>query len=214
MANINDNYTFSADTGVISRLDDNPNESDLDAAGLKRAFDQDATNVVTQINNSLIPAINERCDEIESTSESSIGALSTSLGNISNLTTPVTTDAVSAINSVNSSLNSKTDDSGWQTITPTNGTAATDINYIPKYRKIGKLVTMRGYITVKNSNSMFTLPEAYRPSARLTFAGTNDNKNVNEIRVTEGGDVRLLDTTGSLSSGVACFLDNITYFID
>lgn len=210
MANINDNnYTFSADTGVISRLDDNPNESDLDAAGLKAAFDAGATHVVTQINDDLIPAINARCDEIAT----SVGTTSSALGNISNLTTPVTTDAVSAINSVNTSLNSKTNDSGWITIVPTNGTAGTGY-YVPQYRKIGKLVTMRGYITVKNNNAMFTLPEAYRPSARLTFSGTNDNRNVNEIRVTEGGDVRLLDTTGSLSSGVPCFLDNITYFID
>ena len=105
------------------------------------------------------------------------------------------------------------EDTGWITITPTNGTAATGY-YVPQYRKIGKHVTMRGYITVRNNTAMFNLPEEYRPSARLTFAGTNDNRNVNEIRVTEAGDVRLLGTTGTLSSGVPCFLDNVSYFID
>ena len=104
-------------------------------------------------------------------------------------------------------------DTGWITITPTNGTAGTGY-YVPQYRRVGKLVTMRGYITVKNNTAMFTLPDGYRPSARLTFAGTNDNRNVNEIRVVETGDVRLLGTTGTLSSGVACFLDNVSYFID
>ena len=104
-------------------------------------------------------------------------------------------------------------DTGWITITPTNGTAGTGY-YVPQYRKIGKLVTMRGYITVKNNTAMFTLPEAYRPSARLTFAGTNDDKNVNEIRIVDTGDVRLLGTTGTFSRGVDCFLDNISYFVD
>ena len=104
-------------------------------------------------------------------------------------------------------------DTGWQTITPTNGTAGTGY-YVPQYRRVGKLVTMRGYITTRNTTAMFNLPDGYRPSARLTFAGTNDNRNVNEIRITEAGDVRLLGTTGTLSSGVPCFLDNISYFID
>lgn len=104
-------------------------------------------------------------------------------------------------------------DTGWQTITPTNGTAGTGY-YVPQYRRVGKLVTMRGYITVKNNTAMFNLPEAYRPSARLTFAGTNDSLVVNEIRITEAGNVQLLRSTGTLSSGVSCFLDNISYFID
>lgn len=104
-------------------------------------------------------------------------------------------------------------DTGWQTITPTNGTAGTGY-YVPQYRRIGKLVTMRGYITVKNNTAMFNLPEAYRPSARLTFAGTNDNLVVNEIRITEAGNVQLLRSSGTLSSGVPCFLDNVSYFID
>lgn len=97
MANINDNYTFSADTGVISRLDDNPNESDLDAAGLKAAFDAGATNVVNQINDSLIPAINARCEEVASITP-------TTVGDLSNLETSNKTNIVAAINEVNTGL--------------------------------------------------------------------------------------------------------------
>lgn len=159
MANINDNYTFSADTGVISRLDDNPNESDLDAAGLKAAFDAGATNVVNQINNDLIPAINARCDEIATTA----GTTATGLGNVNNLTTPVTTDAVSAINSVNTSLNTKTEDSGWEPITPSRGTWSK-----LRIRKVGKKVYFEGYATAISFNGesaqkkICTIPEGYR----------------------------------------------------
>jgi hypothetical protein len=190
-------------TNVIQSLSDNPNESGLDAENLKIAFDAGATHIKNYIHDDLIDDINSEIATLSTNTNTTIGQLD-------NLTTTNKSNIVSASNEINAKL----EDTGWKTITPTNGTAATDINYIPKYRKIGKLVTMRGYITVKNNNAMFTLPEAYRPSARLTFSGTNDNRNVNEIRVTEGGDVRLLDTTGSLSSGVSCFLDNITYFID
>ena len=63
MANITADFT--AITNVIQQLDDNPNENDLTAAELKAKFDEGAGNVVSAINNSLIPAINTRCNAIE-----------------------------------------------------------------------------------------------------------------------------------------------------
>ena len=106
-----------------------------------------------------------------------------------------------------------TSDSGWITITPTNATAGTG-NYVPKYRKVGNTVKMTGYITVKNNNAMFNLPEGFRPNSRWTVCGTNDAKNINEIRITETGNVQLQSTNGSLSNGVPVFLDNVSFFVD
>lgn len=104
-------------------------------------------------------------------------------------------------------------DSGWITIVPDVGTAGTG-SYVPKYRKIGKIVKLTGYIITNSTSAMFNLPEGYRPSSRLTYAGTNDNRNINEIRVTETGDVRLLGTNGKLSSGVLVMFDNVVFFVD
>lgn len=110
--------------------------------------------------------------------------------------------------------NEYTYDTGWVTLTPKTGTSGTGY-YVPKYRRIGKLVKMTGDVTsIKSNATIFTLPEDCRPSMRLTFAGTNDQLHTNEIRITEAGNVSLLRTTGTLTSGVNVFFDNVSFYVD
>lgn len=94
MANIHDSgYEFTADTDIIQKLDDNPNETDMTASELKVAFDTGAGNVVKAINaeGGLVDAINTRCDEI-------VTETSTITGDLANLDTTAKTNLVSAIN--------------------------------------------------------------------------------------------------------------------
>lgn len=218
MANINDNYTFNADTGVISRLDDNPNESDLDAAGLKAAFDAGATNVVNQINDDLIPAINARCDEIEAGETTTAN----NLGNISNLTTPVTTDAVSAINSVNTSLNTKTADSGWQTIPLQSGVTVGSIGGTPKCRKIGKVVYVMGSFKFNkgsNTKALAVLPEGYRPITNMYVSSNCTGYRTARTYITDDGVIGCdwiynLNNDNAYTGDVDWYQFNVTFLVN
>ena len=63
------------------------------------------------------------------------------------------------------------EDSGWKDITLLNGTTARDSGvYKPQYRKIGKIVYIKGQVFIPSHNNdlvAFTLPEGYRPSTEI-----------------------------------------------
>lgn len=211
MANINDNYTFSADTGVISRLDDNPNESDLDAAGLKAAFDAGATNVVTQINSDLIPAINNRCDEVASAASTGVETVSTNLGSLSGLNTTNKTSAVNAINEVNTNLGTKTADTGWVNLTVNTSVNNGTWQYL-KYRKIGNKVKVIGRCDSYPfsaptsgggepvSKVLTTLPEGCRPTVQHYWLAAVQGGRLARYVVNTGGTV-VIDYGIQISNG-------------
>ena len=70
-------------------------------------------------------------------------------------------------------------DSGWQDITLANGVTQRGSSYKPQYRKIGKVVYLRGQVTIPAHNSIMTicntLPEGYRPSQEAKSYGMQDN---------------------------------------
>lgn len=111
-------------------------------------------------------------------------------------------------------LENKTKDSGWKTITPLIGTAATGY-YVPKYRKIGKMVELRGYVSniTELGADIFGLPEGFRPSGRLRIYTAGDDINVTQtVRVMEDGGVQLFRSNGK--SPYIVNLDNIIFFVD
>lgn len=200
MANINDNYTFSADTGVISRLDDNPNESDLDAAGLKAAFDAGATNVVNQINDDLIPAINARCDEIKTYVDTEDESLS---GDISGLRTD--------LNALTTTVNTKTADTGWVNLTVNTSVNNGTWQYL-KYRKIGNKVKVIGRCDSYPFSAptagggepvakvLTTLPEGCRPTVQHYWLAAVQGGRLARYVVNTGGTV-VIDYGIQISNG-------------
>ena len=105
-------------------------------------------------------------------------------------------------------------DSGWKSITPLIGTPATGY-YVPKYRKIGKMVELRGYVSnvTKTGADIFVLPEGFRPSSRLRLYTAGDDINVTQtVRILEDGAVQLFRSNGK--SPYIVNFDNVVFFVD
>lgn len=205
---------FTADTDIIQRLDDNPNESDLDAAGLKEAFDTGAGNVVKAINSSLIPAINSEITSAVSSASSSVtSTLEGEIGTLANLTTTAKSNLVSAINEVNS-------DTGWQNLTPTKGTWT----YL-RYRVMGKMVYVEGYASsyawsgnVSDTIVNEGIPSEYRPASNIYDFGTVAGDRIARVYVSSLGNIGV-DFDINISNGADYKTANwiqfrIIYFIN
>ncbi len=108
-------------------------------------------------------------------------------------------EAIDALQTETEEINNKIEDSGWITATlasnfqPYNNTAAN----IPKYRKIGDVVEIRGTVTptetIEASNDatpILNLPSGYRPSgiARY-FICQGSQKNVFLLTIQTSGNV-------------------------
>lgn len=120
---------------------------------------------------------------------------------------------------INNNLLPQVYDSGWIEITQNDlsqGTVSSGY-YAPAYRKIGNIVYLKGQVTgiTTRASAIFTLPSGYyNNSNRLSFCTTNDNLEVNFIRVLNTGVVQIQQTTGTLSSGVNAFFDGISFTVD
>lgn len=97
-----------------------------------------------------------------------------------------------------SNLKAATADSGWLTLSLSEGIVAYNEANIPQYRKIGKLVIIRG--TVKGITARNTvignLPVGYRPTkanpyVQNTSLGSGNVATQTRITVTTTGDIKL-----------------------
>ena len=100
-------------------------------------------------------------------------------------------------------------DSGWQTLTLTNGTAG---DVTPKYRKFGNVVYIRGTITGLSSLNVTiaTLPEGYRPSAAhfwMSPAYSSSYARGIAAKIENFGDLVLMVGTSSITSSYVIPLD-------
>ena len=94
-------------------------------------------------------------------------------GNIKNSYGTSQTDTYSQ-----SYLNNYIEDSGWNDLQLLNSVTSRGTNYTPQYRKIGKVVYIRGQVNIPSHNSgiiMATLPTGYRPSMEAKLFGVVTN---------------------------------------
>lgn len=106
-------------------------------------------------------------------------------------------------------------DSGW--VNPgalANGWAAyVDSTYgTPRYRKIGKLVQVRGLVVAGTFGvTIFTLPVGYRPSLNLIFnCKTSGTQVTVEARILTAGTLQIQSGT----AGQYFSLSDIMFFVD
>lgn len=120
------------------------------------------------------------------------------------------------VNQNDDDFTAATSDSGWLNITPAQGTAGTGY-YVPAYRKIGKCVYLKGFVNgvTTRASEVFTLPNGYyNTTNRYSFCTTNDNTEINYVRITNAGVVQIQQSTGTFSNGVNLCLDGIVFMID
>lgn len=111
-------------------------------------------------------------------------------------------------------LDEATADSGWIDIVPLSGSPGTG-RYTPQYRKIGKQVFLRGYISQigEEGTLVFTLPSGYRPTNRIRVLSIGDtlDTTMSICRILEDGRIFMFKTNninGCLN------LDCISFLID
>ena len=91
--------------------------------------------------------------------------VSTLSGSVSSLTSVVNSHTTSISN-----LQSAVNDTGWITLPLADGIEVYSTGVVPQYRKIGKVVAIRGAIkNVLASGTVATLPSGYRPSYSVPF---------------------------------------------
>lgn len=131
--------------------------------------------------------------------DTKIKETSNKIGDLSTLTTTDKTSVVNAVienttsllkntqdiatNTANiATINTKIADTGWIDLTLLNG-ATVQNGFTPRYRRIGKIVIIKGIVTTVSSADtvVATLPTGFRPSTTHYFVNT---KNVNNTVVT------------------------------
>lgn len=75
-----------------------------------------------------------------------------------------------ALNNMEEGIKAANADTGWQDAELSDAFSAYNTNNTPQYRRVGKMVTIRGWVTptaeidASATTTIFTLPEGYRPS--------------------------------------------------
>lgn len=109
-------------------------------------------------------------------------------------------------------------DSGWRDITKINvGTLHNNHWYMPQYRRVGNLVFLRGSIDkiTERAAIIFTLPDGFHETdQRLTFCSTNDQREVNLVRINESGGFYIQQSTGNFTNGVNLVITGMTFIVD
>lgn len=107
-------------------------------------------------------------------------------------------------------------DSGWLDLPLSSGISSVS-GYTCQYRKIGKLIKLRGIITNMTSlNTVATLPAGYRPSVSSKYLiSVNTNNGIYaQINVDKNGSMILGYTSQTLTSSMGFYLDPIEFVID
>ncbi|MEO2601024.1 hypothetical protein [Clostridium butyricum] len=107
-------------------------------------------------------------------------------------------------------------DSGWLDLPLSSGISSIS-GYTCQYRKIGKLIKLRGIITnMANLNTVATLPAGYRPSvsAKYLISVNTNNGIYAQINVDKNGSLILGFTSQTLTATMGFYLDPIEFVID
>nr|DAL93475.1 MAG TPA: receptor binding protein [Caudoviricetes sp.] len=107
-------------------------------------------------------------------------------------------------------------DSGWLDLPLSSGISSVS-GYTCQYRKIGKLIKLRGIITnMANLNTVATLPAGYRPSvsAKYLISVNTNNGIYAQINVDKNGSLILGFTSQTLTATMGFYLDPIEFVID
>lgn len=116
-------------------------------------------------------------------------------------------------------------DSGWITAPPETGFTLYTTSEPIQYRKIGKIVEIRGAVkpmtTIPGSttnHTICTLPEGFRPSYQVTERCTGSDTHTWLLSITSGGAVRFArynDGTNWIEAGTSTWLPfRATFFVD
>lgn len=179
---------FNKNVENIIALDDNPNEgaTPLTSTQLKEKFDQAGVDIKSYINNTLTSEIDTTLTNINDSISNLNTNLSEEIGDLDNLTTTNKSNVVSAANEINAKL----DDTGWINIPLASG--VTGGSTTPQYRKIGKIVFIKGfYVFTKAaaSKALATLPEGFRPISQFYITSATSGARVGRTYVTESGEI-------------------------
>lgn len=94
------------------------------------------------------------------------------------------------------SLWKEIEDTGWQTASLSGDFKAYSSAYAPEYRKVGKLVEIRGEVSPtktldggSTTSTIFTLPEGYRPAMRKEVVCQGSSLNKWLLTITTDGNV-------------------------
>ena len=106
---------------------------------------------------------------------------------------------MSTIRNILSSIkefSTKLNDTGWQTASLSGDFKAYSSAYAPEYRKVGKLVEIRGEVSPTKTldggtttSTIFTLPEGYRPAMRKEVVCQGSIMNKWLLTITTDGNV-------------------------
>ncbi len=108
------------------------------------------------------------------------------------------------------------EDTGWLDLPLSNGISSVS-GYTCQYRKIGKMIKLRGVITNMTSlDTIATLPTGYRPSVNSKFLiSINANNGVYaQINVEKNGNLILGFTSQTLTPTMGFYLDPIEFSIE
>lgn len=107
-----------------------------------------------------------------------------------------------------------TDQVDWVTLSLQNGAVATT-GRVPRYTKVGKLVTVEGQINnIAAGTTIATLPEGYRPPSNRLFKVAHNSGNTND------GASIVVNTTGAIvvqatyNTSAEISLMGLTYYVD
>ena len=121
-------------------------------------------------------------------------------------------------NALNAALNSVTTDTGWLSLPLNSGFIARPSNPAPQYRRIGKLVRLRGQVQPTSGNFTSSnpivgvIPGALGPSVYSVFAGGGGGVTM-RLTIGTGGQVQCAPMDAAASSAYAD-LAAISFWVD
>ena len=129
-------------------------------------------------------------------------------------------DNVAVLQEKVAALENAMHDSGWLTLPLSEGIQAYNEANIPQYRKIGKLVIIRGTVkgvTARNT-VIGTLPVGYRPTkanpyVQNTTLGSGDVATQTRATVTTTGDIKLEAISSDATFGASKWFPIATMFL-
>lgn len=106
-------------------------------------------------------------------------------------------------------------DTGWLTPEYTGDVTGYSANYPCKYRKVGKMVEMKGAVAgvVARNTPLFTLPEGMRPNSKTYRVCATSNGLSYTMQIDASGVVTCLTDAQGYTSGKYYFVDTV-FFID
>ena len=118
-------------------------------------------------------------------------------------------------------LESKVHDTGWKNLTLENGVIEYSTNQRPQYRKIGKVVFIRGAVknVLAKDTVIATLPEGFRPSNSIPYAQNTSMRTGNfamysRMIVNNSGGIKIEGITDGAAYGDKWFPIACSFTVD